>query len=191
MTMKKTLLTSLSVIALMMLPAAQAATHLGQSSAASHVTLIAKTIPNPSQANKCTLASFSNQNLYRIGTNGVAEATPFVVPSGQYLVITDIEWTARGGLTNIGSFTANWPLRLDISIVKPSTMGSGNLVYTSPGITVDPVDVDNILGSTDNLTSGIVVGAGSSLCPGAYQSRPNSWGARALNSFVVHGYLTP
>jgi hypothetical protein len=184
--MNKTILTILSAFA-MLLPTAHAGTHLGQTSAASHVTLVSKTY---AAGNSCGMASFSGQNLFRVGIDGIVASTPFTVPSGQYLVVTDVEWTARGGLDSVKNLVANWALRLDINLVKPGNLGTNNLVYQSPGIMVDPMSINGILGASDNLTSGFVVGPGTYICPQAYQIIPNSWIAQRLAKIVLHGYLT-
>jgi hypothetical protein len=169
------------------LSAAQAGTHLGAVGAASHVTLIAKATAG---ATKCGQISFVNQNFYRVRADGATEAAPFVVSSGQYLVVTDVEWEARGGTENPAPLIANQPLQMDIKLIKGGVVGTNNIVYSSARIVVDPTLVGETLGSADHLTAGFVVGAGALICPGASQNSGGSWHTARLTNVVLHGYLT-
>jgi hypothetical protein len=174
-----------------MLATAQAGTHLGQASVASHVTLIAKLIPNGSPANKCNTASFEGQDLYRVYADGTTDSKPFTVPNGHYLVVTDVEWAAQGGVNGMtGPLAANRSLVLEIDLRKPGFSGSGNSVYTSPGIWVYPALVEGVLGDTDHLASGFVVGPGVSICPQAYETKQLSGKAAKLFRIQLHGYLS-
>jgi hypothetical protein len=170
---------------------AQAGTHLGQQGASTHVTLIAKPIPSGSPANKCNTASFEGQDLYRVLSDGSTASTPFTVPSGHYLVVTDVEWSAQGAvLSTVAPLAPNRSLVLEINLYKPGASGTGNSVYMSPGIWVYPALVDGVLGDSDHMTSGFIVGPGVSICPQAYETKQFSSNAAKLTRILLHGYFS-
>lgn len=179
----------LTIAAAATVSTAEAATHLQQATSSTHVTLVTKDIPNGGPANICPDAGFKGMNFYRVGPDGTTEATAFEVPQNQALVVTDLEWLARGGLVNSAPFTVDVDLHMDITLVKAGVPASGNIVYSSPMIDVDSRHVKSLLGATDNMTSGFTVGTGVSICPRTVQH--NTSGITPVRTYrvVLHGYL--
>lgn len=175
------------------LSTAQAETHLARPNTSSHVTLIAY----GSLQNNGYCHDPGNRSFYRVSENGfIATDTPFAVPNGQTLVVTDVEWTARGGLHGAAPFAANKPLRFELRVGGPGA-GPGLIgnrpVYSSSRVIVTPALVNEFLGETDHMTTGFVVGAGAYICPKAYQysEAPNYNNTAFLETVVLHGYLVP
>jgi hypothetical protein len=139
-------------------------------------------------ANTCSVASFpAAYNLYRVISNGDRETVPFQVPAGRYLVVTDVTWSAQGlG----GKFWAAQTLRLDVKLRKPRESW-GRVVYQSPPEAVPSDLVGALLGASDHLTAGFVIGPGVAICPDAYQQSQSGLSEALLRSFVISGYLTP
>jgi hypothetical protein len=186
----KTSVFALLAIAAATVSSAEAATtHLQQTNTATHVTLVTKDIPSGGPANICPFAGFKGSNFFRVGPDGTSEATAFVVPRGQSLVVTDIEWLARGGLENTSPFAADVGLHMDITLVKAGVPASGNVVYSSPVIDVDSKHVNAVLGATDNMTSGFTVGPGVSICPGTFQFDASKVLAVKTYRVILHGYV--
>jgi hypothetical protein len=180
---------ALLTIAAATISTAEAATHLQQPTAATHVTLVTKDIPNGGPANICPEAGFKGLNFFRVTPDGTTETTAFDVPRTQSLVVTDVEWLAHGGLANAAPFIADVDLHMDITLVKAGVPASGNVVYSSPMIDVDSRHVKSLLGATDNLTSGFTVGHGVSICPRTHQQNASGNFAVRTYSVVLHGYL--
>lgn len=173
------------------LSSAQAATHLGLASTSSHVTLMSYGYSG--RYNGCNSPAWpSAVDFYRVMENGVLDTTaPFAVPDGKTLVVTDVEWVARGGLQGpLTPFAANRPLRLDLR-VKSNETPHPTKVYSSARVIVTPALVNEFLGETDHLTAGFVVGPGAKICPQAYQRTNSSQTFVYLETVILHGYLFP
>lgn len=178
--------TAFTAIVVAMISTAQAATHLQQPTSATHVTLLTKEAVRGSPSN-CPNGWLKGQNFFRVRADGTSDAAGFVVPNGQTLVVTDIEWLARGGRELRAPFVPDVGLRMDIFLVKSGA--DGNVVYSSPTVDVDAKHVDAVLGGTDHLIAGFVVGPGVSICPSTTQYDATSSISVKTQRVILHGYL--
>jgi len=161
-----------------------AATHLEQPNTGTHVTLVAK----PSGPNVCGTLSFQNRAFFRVFPNATTSSTPFVVPQGRTLVVTDVEWAAFGGVLGTNALAVGNTLVLKIFLVLGSSSAQ---VFRSRGLTLDANSATGRPGSSEQLTAGFVVGPNVSICPAVNQEAPTFGATAYLDDIVLRGYLSP
>ena len=180
----KALTTAVFTLWAIALSPAVAVTHLGQTTVGPHVTLV----DGSSGPNTCGTLSFQNRSFFRVFPNATKSATPFVIPKGHHLVITDVEWSAYGGPLGTNPLAAGNTLRLKIFLAAGS---SGAQVFSSRGITLDSNTAAGRPGTSEQLTAGFVVGPGVSICPAVYQESPSSGASVYIDGIILRGYLSP
>jgi hypothetical protein len=129
--------------------AASLVTHMGQKTS-SHLTL----------------RSFSSGTFHRILPDGTEDSTFTSIPTGEALVVTDVEWLCTGGSPGFMSF---------LNIIEPPS----GLIFKSQATTSNDFNA----GASEHLTSGFVV-AGQ--LPHASQEA-----CAILDHVFLHGYLVP
>ena len=182
---KVAVLFSILLMSGFMLSSAKAATHLMQPTTASHVMLVG----GASGPNLCGSLSFQNRSFFQSFPNGTQSTTPFVVPMGKKLVVTDVEWSAYGGPLGTNLLSPGNTLRLTIALTQ--TGSSAAQVFVSRGITLDTYTAGGRPGSSEQLTAGFVVSPGVSICPSAYQESPNSGASVYIDRIILRGYIVP
>jgi len=122
-------------------------------------------------SNQVVLANNSNQigcpQWYRIGPDGNPSA--FTIPSGQYLVITDMEFIAFQGANTPGVYEGLGLL-----------LGSANETVLAGYAISDPLGT---VATTQHITSGIVM----SVLPTCFSPTANN----TIQQVVLRGYLIP
>lgn len=103
---------------------------------------------------------------YRLLPTGVKSASQFVVPAGQALVLTDVEWVTE--CNGCGYVSGLLQVRIGDTIV-----------YTS----FVTLNGNGFGGTSESMKTGVAVAAGKSLRLTTYYSYPKST--------LLHGYLTP
>ena len=179
--------TALLVLACLALPAAAAAqptSHLLQNPA-DHVVLLAE----PS-------AAVRHCSFIRIlpTTNPADRIAPFEIPSGRLLVLTDVEWEAvgqwafeQGGMVK---FSPDHIVQLTLELVDPETFAALPIMQ-SRTLTVGANG--NPVAGSEQLTTGIVVAAGTRLCAHAEtlwaQLHAHGRSDAKLGRVLLRGYL--
>ena len=113
-------------------------------------------------------------NVFFLRSLPNGDATPFTVPAGKVLVITDIQWQIDSG--NPGTVS-----RLALNVENVANPGLTRRVYNSV-LTLNTAGVNNV---TDSLTSGILVSSAAQLK--ANLTIPTG----ALGGLFLIGYLVP
>jgi hypothetical protein len=160
-----------------------AATHLEQPNTGTHVTLVAK----PSGPNVCGTLSFQNRAFFRVFPNATTSSTPFVVPQGRYLVVTDVEWAGYGGVLGTNPLSVGNTLILKIFLALGSSSAQ---VFRSRGITLDATTAAGRPGTSEQLTAGFVVGPNVTICPAANQEAPTFGATVYIDEIILRGYLS-
>lgn len=155
--------------------------HMGQGPA-QHVMLINKDAKKAADA-VCTGGSFNGQALYQVAPSGKEADAAYAVPKGHVLFITDVEWyaTLNSDKTGVRS------IHLTIAV-------GGTTVFASRSVAFD-FGKKGMPGSSEQLTSGLQVGANTSICPAVHQLGGDSGGSAPdvdpISKFRVflRGYL--
>lgn len=166
-----------------------ALTHLGQKPD-QHVVLISGYVQSGN--GKCTQsASFKDRAFYRVFADGTQATEPFVVPPKRYLVITDLEWSAYGGSggNDLSPFTAGNSLHMDLWLLNPDLGDLYQHVFSSAPLVLDANAATAILGGSEHMTSGILVGPSVNICPSASQRQRNFGATAYIDNVILHGYL--
>jgi hypothetical protein len=159
-------------------------THLGQD-VDDHVTLIAR---EHKRAPNCNTASFKNRAFFRVSPEGEVESTPFKVPKGRVLVVTDVEWTAYGGPNGTNDLVANRTLTLTIHVGNNSQIADNPAVFAS-SLTIDSAAMGGRPGKSEYMTAGFVVGANTRICPHVSQLEPSFIATVHIDRAILRGYL--
>ncbi len=113
----------------------------------------------------------------RVLPNG--QTVPFEIPGNRLLVVTDVEWLVLP--TEPFEDFGGQQLRLRIELADGAT------VFLSRPITITPENRFGPVGSSEQLTTGFVVGTLSQFCA---QVRPNAEGFdENLWQLILRGYL--
>jgi len=172
-------LSSIAAIGLILLGAQSAplsaqTAHTGQSPSA-HVVLTR----DPSIPGGCGLQS---SEFFRIYSDGTKASTPFRVPSGWLLVITDVDWWLADFKD---SGAANFSLYFELALEHTS----GNVTTTYRVFRdVAKTDPQNRLGSSVPMTTGFVVSSASRICPFAQVPDISDTNLLRLD-VILRGYL--
>ena len=163
-------------------PAKAAQSHLMQSPER-HVVLQSVVFEDRSDVNPC--GDDWDMELAEILPTGVAAETPFTVPQGFVLVVTDIDWNVKE--LSSTSFIASDVLRFSISLGK-NGMNRNNPVFSDGQLIGDHAEGGVMLGGR-SLTTGFRVAAGTPICPFAVGM--DKEGATRLDVFrlILRGYL--
>jgi hypothetical protein len=125
---------------------------------------------------------WSGFEMFALGTDGVRSTTPFAVPDGQRLVVTDLQWSVTPSPTSI---SANAML----SVYIQTSAAMSEVLYRS-SVPVDAViDATNLWYGESHLVAGISIGAGLTVCPSADSSYYGGGYANSVTSLTVQGYL--
>lgn len=130
---------------------AQSLTHLGQPTER-HVTLVYHGEP---------LGEVCNDDLSRVSASGGKSAEPFVVPARHVLVVTDVEWRV---LFDARHTTAPRSVHLNISVSRTEPL---TRVFMSRTVAI-AADAHSWYGTSEQLTSGFLVGPGTEICASAW-----------------------
>jgi len=114
--------------------------------------------------------------------------SPFEVPEGHSLVITDVEWAAYGGPLGTLPLAAGNTLRMWITLEVP---GSAVQVFSSRGVTLDTFSATGRPGTSEQLTTGFVVDPRVTICPRASQLSPSSAASEYIDYIILRGYIIP
>jgi hypothetical protein len=179
---RRTTLAALALVApvwlVAMLPEARGQTHLGQTVNA-HVTLSLEFIV----ASPCS--GFGSRAFRRVRRDGSIASTPFVVPAGKALVVTDVHWTA------VNNDFAPLPAGRGTRLALAMHLGTEflQIVYVSPPVYITAENQNAQVGGADHLVAGFIVGAGKSLC--AFVNSVNFGGSAAEDprDVLLYGYL--
>lgn len=156
---------------------AQPITHLGQD-ADDHVTLALGYDANP----ECGTVYMGSNSLYRINASGNPYASPFTVPSGYRLIVTDVSW-ASTAIYSGTDLTAGRTVTVALGV---SGATGFTKAWYSPGVNVPD---STIVSGSHALTAGFSVGAGNTVCGMGWQSIPNGSVSIKLFELILHGYL--
>ena len=163
-------------------PAAAQVSHLGQN-ISDLVVLRDGSLSGRFVDDVCTSGSFKGKGLFRVSPDGTLASTPFTVPAGRRLVITDVDWTVSG--TTLGlSLAPGATVRTRIQIGNGSTLTT---VFLSRTVQVD--SAGTYVAGTEQLTTGFVVAPNTSICPASVEFSSGALIAANLIEFVLRGYL--
>jgi hypothetical protein len=155
-------------------------THLGQV-VSEHVTLISQ----PGPEDPACQGFRWDKALFRAFPDGTVSREPFAVPTGQILVVTDVEWRKKwnGDLGEIH----------EVSIVLSIVVNGAHVFMSAPVLA--PARNFAFVGRSEQLTSGFLVGAPGHICPVAKEfagekgvSDPDT-DPSSINELVLRGYL--
>ena len=165
----------------LLVPSARAqpfsAAHLGQK-IEEHVMLVS--VPGPPN-NFCGTNSFRDREFHQVFPDGTRDPSPFSVPAGRLLVITDVEWNAFGGPNGTNVLAANSTLVFQLAV--------GNNVVMSSYVPLDANSANGRPGTSEHMTTGIVAAPGARICPFVTQTQPASGAAAFLDQVYLRGYL--
>ena len=122
--------------------------------------------------NIVTLVS-TNIGFRRVNANGIFGSGEFTVPSGQVLIVTDVEWTS-----NCSCSSGSGQIVLEAN----GAGGSHRPVYASYA----PRGSDGRSGANDGMETGFAVEAG-----GRVTLAPTLSSANTTYAVYLHGYLAP
>ena len=157
---------------------AHAQTHLGQSVDA-HVVLKNDRSPGTT----CDSFSFKDQALFRVFPDGTQSAAPFVVPRGQVLVVTDVEWNVRESQTTLVPGTTLF-LQIYLSTNIPDAH-----VFQSRGVSITNEQKNARPGTSEQLTAGFLVASGTPICPNAIHGGTSIAVTLTLDHLILRGDL--
>jgi hypothetical protein len=168
---------ALSALGISAVPARAEVMHLGVE-VSQHVTL---KLGNSSSDAGCEDMDPKHLAFFRIAADGKQSETPYKVPSGYALVITDAQWGAQ----TLGGGSS---LLVGREVVLVLSGGNSPVVFRSRGVLVE--SQDQAVNGSDQMTAGIVVWTDLPVCARMFQ--PVSWGGNAveLGQVILHGYLT-
>jgi hypothetical protein len=168
-------LVALIVLAACVLPVEAKPTHLAQK-IQDHVMLVAAVVPEEDEP--CSGISFSGFDLFRVFPDGTKSPTPFRVPSGKILVITDVEWSVDG--------LQLMPLVTGSMAELRFRIGDGPLVFQSSVV----VQAESrIAGKNEYLATGILVGENALICPEAILWEGVNSLDPSIRILILRGYL--
>jgi hypothetical protein len=144
-----------------------------------HVELVATV----SQETACT----RDRAFHRLFMDGSKSASEFVVPAGHGLLINDISWSASHGVT---TFVPGRTLRLRLQSSSPDGSNSAALHLSSP-VEITTTNNFGLLGGTDVLQSGALVGPGRIVCADVSNNHQGGFAANLLNQGILRGTLVP
>jgi hypothetical protein len=144
-------------------------------------------VAKPYTTNVCNNLSFQNRAFFRANPNGSVSSAPFRLATGQYLVVTDVEWSAYGGPLGTVNLLQGKSLRLAIALTQGQTSTN---VFFSRSITLDADTATGRPGSSEQLTAGFVVGSGATICPSVVQTTPSYGATSYIDEIVLRGYTT-
>jgi hypothetical protein len=127
--------------------------------------------------------SFSGRALFRVWPDGTRASEPFTVPAARQLVITDVEWTVDALSTGL-SLTAGGTVRTRLQIGNGTTFTS---VFLSR--TIEVGSERGAVSGAEQLTTGVVVGSNTAICPGSTEFGSNVVRSARLLELVLRGYL--
>ena len=115
----------------------------------------------------------TNIGFRRVTQNGVLAGSQFIVPDGQVLIVTDVEWLSTcNGCTNSAELT--------FEVVGAS--GAHRPVYSSHAAR----GTDSRAGVSESMETGFVVGEG-----GHITLAPSLSSSSTTFTIYLHGYLVP
>ncbi len=160
---------------------AQEVTHLGVKS-----HRIVNLVWVPDQAAICPDNNQGKKSFFRVKATGGLETTPFVVPNGSRLVITDVIWLAHPKPS--GDFVAGEFLRAYLQAYTDNGVLGGQ-IYQASDVVVQVTD-SALLGDSDHISGGIALAPTRQLCATANAQIP-SGGSRIHypQEIQVMGYL--
>jgi hypothetical protein len=168
-------LSILLMLGLSVLPIeAKSLSHLDQK-IEEHVMLVSDFVP--AEEGPCSGISFSGKDFFRVFPDGTESSTPFRVPSGQNLVITDVEWSVFNQF-----FQTGFNVSLSIFI--------GN--FEGPRVFHSFVTVDANNGraaKSEYSTAGFIVGEGEFVCPTSSLIHPDGNVTMTIADVILRGYL--
>jgi hypothetical protein len=185
---KKALAVTGLVLAVALSPAyaAPPPTHLNQPAITDHVMLVDQAIAGGSKI--CGTLSFRDRAFFQAFPDGTISPTPFEVPEGSSLVITDVEWAAYGGPLGTSPLAAGNTLRLQIALAVPT---SSVQVFSSRGVTLDTFSATGRPGTSEQLTAGFVVNQRVTICPTVSQVTPSFVATSYIDYIYLRGYVIP
>jgi len=136
-----------------------------------------------SATSQCAPISF-NRALFRLGPDGVAETEEFVVPDGHVLIIKDVHWEAF----QAPSFTPGQTLRM--SLVIPASP-SPRILFRSSRVDVTADNATGLLGGSQTLNVGVMIGAGQSFCARGASEQPQFGLSVLVSQAYLRGTLVP
>ena len=128
-------------------------------------------------------ASFKDKGLFRVFPDGTQSSDPFTVPAARQLVITDVEWTVDALSTGLSLATGD-TVRTRLQIGSGTTF---HPVFLSR--TVEVGATRGAVSGSEQLTTGVVVGSNTSVCPGSAAFGSNTVKSARLIELVIRGYL--
>jgi hypothetical protein len=129
--------------------------HMGQDPI-HHVMLVNRDAKKPADA-VCGNGAFRGQAFYRVDPSGKEADAAYVVPKGNVLFITDVEWHAILNSDKTGLRT----IHLTIAV-------GGSTVFVSRSVTFDFAQ-KGMPGSSEQLTSGFQVAEYTTICPAVHE----------------------
>ena len=123
--------------------------------------------------------------FFRLFPDGSLSPSPFVVPKGRVLVITDFVWSAIDGFS---ALTPGMSLRAALDTYSaPATDFSR--VFESDPVYITTENQDGRLGTNSKIESGVMVGPGRLICPFATESNQLISATVGLDEVFVYGHL--
>jgi hypothetical protein len=189
--MKTLVLALFMVLTVTLSPIATAATHMGAESPDLHVTLVYAPSVTPSLCTTGDDGSGIAKSFFRLLPNGARQTSPYVIPAGYGLIVTDIDWVAS---TIADNTTAEGDvISVYMYLQGLSTGAAHNYVFQST------VTLDNAIpeltpprsrGRSEHLTTGFVVGSGIEICAFVTFTPPQRFPPK-FEGLILHGYLSP
>ena len=126
---------------------------------------------------------FKDKAFFRIFPDGTSRRPPFRVPDGHFLVVTDVEWRAK---KYSDDFTKERSLALYIQLNS-----SGFIVFISSPVVIDDSNKAALIGTSEQLTSGFLVGPDVTICPMILNSdrHPGNMPVE-VDRLILRGYIT-
>ena len=132
-------------------------------------------------------ACVRSRAFYRKGMDGVVNSEEFVVPDDYALLITDISWVATVAPT---SFIPGRSLRLTLQDADPNGANI-ELAFISSPVEITVENQFALLGGTDSLHTGILIGSGRIVCPNVTNNNQTSFSSNLMAQGFLRGKLVP
>ena len=136
-----------------------------------------------SEASTCA----RDRAFFRKGMDGVVDSEEFVVPDDYALLITDISWVASHGTT---AFIPGRTLRLRLQDADPDGENPASAFISCP-VEITEENKFALLGGTDSLNTGILIGPGRIVCPSVSNNSQGGFAANLMSAGFLRGKLVP
>jgi len=157
-------------------------THMGRTPA-EHVVLHYHSV-GPDPTNCSAVEPVGNKEYRRLFPDGTQATEEFIVPAGKVLVITDFDVIVSNG---VDAFDVGRTV-ISTILINP-TQRVSTWYHSTEGVKITADNAGGPVAISENLGSGIVVGAGSFVCPQSFQMTGIGFNDARTENSVMRGYL--